>query len=142
VVVCGPDVIAIALLPRKGADMRNPARNLALCLLATLALSPSLWAQADPPLSQALLDRLPEMYRERAKDVKLSEQAQQYYMKASEGDLLAAVASGIARQPDGLAFLVAAAGRESSGPRRKRAGRGRPTNLWASSTTTVARGRP
>jgi predicted MPP superfamily phosphohydrolase len=97
---------------------RNRARSFTFCVLALLALAPALRAQADAPLSKELLDRLPETYRERAKDVRLSEEAQKYFLTASEKDLLEFVASGIARKPDGLPFLVTAADTEKSGARR------------------------
>ena len=96
----------------------NRARRLAVCFLAGIALCSALSSQSEAPLSPALLDRVPELYREKAKDVRLSPEAQKYYLTAPETDLVSAITDAIAKTKDGLAFLTAAADAEKSGPLR------------------------
>jgi len=83
--------------------------------IAALAFSALLWAQTDPPLSQALIDKLPEMYRESAKAIRLPEKSQQYYLTHSDESRIALVADFLARTDQGRAFLLRAVENETSG---------------------------
>lgn len=102
---------------------QKPHARLAVCLVAFAVL----WADRSPRaeekrpaplLDAALVARVPEAYRDRARGARLSEEGQQYLAKGSDEGLFSYIVDAIADQPDGLAFLTAAVETDSSGARR------------------------
>jgi hypothetical protein len=90
-----------------------------LALAALLAISSVLRAEEERPLSRELLARVPLMYREKAKAVRLSSQAQEYYLASADADLFSAVVVQIGKRVEGLAYLVSMADREKSAELRR-----------------------
>jgi tartrate-resistant acid phosphatase type 5 len=96
-----------------------------LSLHAACSLGVVLRAQDKPtdlPLSQALMDQVPDLYKERAQAIRLSAVLQKRYLELPnlERNVFSLITSRIAQAPDGVAFLVEAAMKESVGWRRAR----------------------
>jgi hypothetical protein len=81
---------------------------------AAIAISAVARGQQEVPLAPELLHRIPAAYRGRAKGVRLSPEAQEYYRSAADADFFSAVAEQIGRTDEGRAFLISAADREVS----------------------------
>jgi hypothetical protein len=97
--------------------------TLALCVLLSLG-SPLLGGQStqtpssDPPLSPAMIDKVPELYRERARQIRLPEDVQKRYSSLPPQSLFSLVVYQIVQQQDGMVFLLNTVDKETD-PRRR-----------------------
>jgi len=98
--------------------MRIKSFSVTWLFFALLAISSLLSAQTAPPLSQALIDKLPEMYREPARGMRLPQESQDYYLTHSDETRISMVAGFLARDAQGRGFLLDAVEKETSGARR------------------------
>lgn len=70
-------------------------------------------------MSQELLDKVPELYRERARGIRLSADAQKRYLELQyQPYIFSLVAGRLAQTPEGVAFLFEAVDKEAVSSRR------------------------
>jgi hypothetical protein len=98
---------------------RSPRRLRIIGFAAAVAISALARGQEEAPLAPDLLRRIPATYRERAKRIRFSPQAQEYYRTAADAELFSAVAEEIGRKDEGKTFLISAADREKSPATRR-----------------------